>query len=350
MWMLMGLIGMFMAGGVADAFVRQDAEADGDLADQDGTDTGEPGHAGRYLDLDNLPGPGDAPVPRDDWAGEWEDDEYISRDTPEPDPEPRVLRLGDDGGQLSGDEGDDTLLGGDGADTLRGGPGDDELNAGGGDDSVIGGSGGDLITGGDGNDSLDGWDGDDMLIGGDGDDVLVGGDGQDSLFGGAGDDTLQGGWGDDLLVAGSGGNLLIGGDGNDTLIGFHPGENGDDDASRTYLNGGDGHDLIVVGAGDVASGGSGGDTFILGDWLDSAAPAEIMDFDPSQDRLVLAYSGLATLPELTITTDAETGSAQVHLNGDLVALVHGSGELTTDMIALEPVFPEGADAPLIPAR
>ncbi|MCC5971332.1 MAG: hypothetical protein JJU15_15415 [Pararhodobacter sp.] len=327
-----------MAGSVADGFIRYESDSDDEPA-SDAPPEDEGGGRG-YIDL-SPPGDGAGPedgsdpddradetdTDEDPWAGEWEDDEFISRDTPEVPPEDQDLRTDDNGGRLVGGPGDDLLRGGAGNDTLQGGDGDDTLIGGAGDDTLRGGPG------------------DDLLIGGDGDDLLTGGEGSDTLFGGAGDDTLQGGWGDDLLIAGAGNNLLTGGAGNDTLIGVHLNEDGVDVGGANYLNGGDGDDLIVLGAGDIATGGRGSDTFILGDWLGRAAPAEIMDFTPGEDGLMLAYTGEEAAPEVSIAHDPDTGVASVLLNGEVIALIHNGAGLTADMIDMQPVYPDAVTLP-----
>lgn len=171
--------------------------------------------------------------------------------------------------------------GGDGADTITGGGADDYLTGDRGNDSLNGGDGGDFVSGGEGNDTLDGGlhtdalyggSGDDSLIGGEGDDQLFGGDDSDTLDGGAtgpapdGDDLLDGGAGDDILRDGHGDDVLRGGDGNDTLYFWR----GDD-----LLVGGAGDDTFyLLSAGDdtsghfgwsIIQGGEGHDVFVLDD-------------------------------------------------------------------------------------
>lgn len=376
MWMLLGLIGLMMVGSVADAFIRFDSDGN----ENDNSEPEPPGGPGDeeqgsngdmldYQDTDEPPfdhddqvdGGGDAPVnPNpaegdapsddmspgdDDWAGEWEDDEFISSDQPVPTPEPRLFELGENGGQLVGGDGDDTLNGGAGDDTLRGGGGNNLLRGGGGNDALHGGAGDDTLFGDSGDDVLYGGGGRNVLSGGDGNDLLVGGEHDDTLFGGAGDDTLMGGWGNDLLVAGTGSNLLNGGAGNDTLIGVHFNDNGADISGTNYLNGGEGDDLIVLGSGDIASGGNGADTFVLGDWLDSSAPAVIVDFSPGEDRLIIAYDGsVRSDPVIAIENDPEGGSSRILLQGEVIAILQGIDNLSQAAIDLQPIYPELTDA------
>ncbi len=357
MWMLVGLMGLLMVGGIADAFVRHD-DTDDSTSESDespGLEPEEGGDQGEdmfyYLPPDpplpvvEAPLPGQPTPEEDDWQGEWEDDEYISDDTPQPEPDPQEQRLGDDGGQLEGGDGDDTLIGGEGNDTLRGGGGNNLLHGGGGDDALIGGAGDDTLFGGSGDDTLQGGGGNDLMNGDDGNDLLIGGEGDDTLIGGAGDDTLLGGWGDDLLMAGEGNNLLNGGDGNDTLIGVYLDPDGNDKSGVNYLNGGEGDDLIILGAGDIASGGEGADTFVLGGWLGAGEPAEIMDFTLGEDRLVLDFGAAEVKPEVRIYHDPETGIASIVIDGDIVALVHNGAGLQPEMIERQLNHPGRPDAP-----
>lgn len=127
---------------------------------------------------------------------------------------------------ISGGDGNDTLVGAAGPDVILG-----EL----GDDFILGGESNDILDGGAGNDFLDGGGGNDYLQGGDGDDTLIGGEGVDLLDGGAGNDVLDGGGGDDVLLGGAGNDLLIGGIGNDSLQGG---------TGRDTLIGGEGKDIF----------------------------------------------------------------------------------------------------------
>ena len=77
-----------------------------------------------------------------------------------------------------------------------------------------------------------------------GKDRIWGGRYNDRLYGGAGNDTLLGGAGNDFLVGDTGSDRLVGGSGRDTLDGFSGGYN------REI---------------DKLTGGTGSDTFILGD-------------------------------------------------------------------------------------
>ncbi|OWJ68746.1 calcium-binding protein [Inquilinus limosus] len=151
---------------------------------------------------------------------------------------------------LSGSQGNDTLLGDGGANTLQGWSGDDVLRGGAGADRLDGGAGTDTVSyftskvgvsvdlgahtasGGDAQgdtlgsieglrgsafaDKLTGDGGSNTIGGGDGNDVIDGAGGADNLWGERGDDSLQGGAGDDKLTGGDGADVLDGGTGIDT--------------------------------------------------------------------------------------------------------------------------------------
>lgn len=122
------------------------------------------------------------------------------------------------------------------------------LPGGEGDDTLLGGKGADWLEGLGGDDSIDGAGGADTLIGGLGDDTLTAGDGDDQLLGDSGADILDGGAGADSLTGGSGADILNGGADDDTL------EGGADDDK---LDGGEGRDLLMAGDGnDVLDGGN----------------------------------------------------------------------------------------------
>lgn len=259
---------------------------------------------------------------------------------------------------ITGSAENDTLTGTTGDDFIGGYEGDDLLDGRAGSNLIYGGDGNDTLIGGDGDDTLHGEDGDDLLFGGDGDDRLFGHDGDDTLHGGAGDDTLIGGMGNDLLVGGpgnnalhgyAGDNTLIGGAGADTLFGGSgddvlgtlpgTGENGYDPEhgpERNYLNGGAGDDLIYAGPGDVITTGAGQDTVVLGDWLSAEHQAEILDFEPEEDQLMIVYNNLrGDDPEVTLEFDEEVADRQhVLLNGERIAFVENAQDLTLDHVVL----------------
>lgn len=173
----------------------------------------------------------------------------------------------------------ENLIGSQGNDTILGSTADNYL---------YGGTGNDSISGGSGNDTLDGGSGNDTLIGGLGNDTYyvdsIGdvvqeapNEGTDTVFAsvsytlganvenliltgtsninGAGNDL------DNVIQGNAGNNFLTSGNGNDTLIGG---------AGQDYMYGEAGNDILngyggTVGETDQLTGGTGADTFIVGD-------------------------------------------------------------------------------------
>ncbi|MFD0859324.1 calcium-binding protein [Roseovarius aquimarinus] len=238
--------------------------------------------------------------------------------------------------QANGTASDDAMEGGPADDELHGGAGEDTLSGGPGEDILHGEADADALAGGDGDDTLYGHSGADSLDGGAGDDSLVGGDGNDTLVGGDGSDALHGGLGDDVLRGGAGSDTLFGGWGNDTLSGLvETGlEPGPDDAD--FLNGGGGADVITAGAGDIVTTGEGADTVILGDWLAMTHQAEILDFAPEEDTLMVVYDDVAgAAPEVDLQTDpGNPDVAHVMLNGIQIAAVNNAPGLNAGHITL----------------
>ncbi|MGL4965429.1 MAG: calcium-binding protein [Inquilinus sp.] len=180
---------------------------------------------------------------------------------------------------LSGSQGNDTLVGDDGANLLQGWNGNDEITGAGGNDTVEGGDGNDGLSGGAGADVLRGGAGGDQLDGGDGSDtanywyssvgVTVdlatgighGGDAEGDTL--TGFENLFGSYRNDTLVGDDGANLLQSWNGNDEITGA---------GGNDTLEGGDGSDGLSGGAGaDVLRGGAGGDQLDGGDGSDTAS-------------------------------------------------------------------------------
>ncbi|WP_369927789.1 calcium-binding protein [Leisingera sp. XS_AS12] len=226
------------------------------------------------------------------------DPDPVDPDPVDPDPVEPVEPItgGDDGGLVSGTDGDDRIIGGighdaamggagndqidtgDGYDLVRGGDGDDSIAGGHGFDHLFGDKGADLLLGGAGIDRLSGGTGHDTLHGGGGHDWLAGGSGNDSMSGGAGWDQLFGGSGDDILDGGAYNDFLVGGTGNDHLLGG---------AGRDMLQGSDGDDTLNGGAGDDRMfGGAGADTFMF---QEGSGTDTVHDFDIRED--LLQFSG-----------------------------------------------------------
>lgn len=225
------------------------------------------------------------------------------------------------GAEIWGGLDDDTLVGGAGNDTLHGDAGDD------------------LIYSEEGDNRMFGHGDDDTLIGGAGDDSLVGGAGDDVLEGGAGDDTLHGGLGDDQLRGGLGHDVIFGGWGDDTISGLELDPDADDWVdmdTMDYLNGGPGDDVIIAGAGDVVTTGEGSDTVLLGPWINAGHEAQILDFSPDEDRLMVVYDDeKGDAPKVDLVADPEDANLQhVTLDGVLIAAVNNAPGLNVGHITL----------------
>jgi Ca2+-binding RTX toxin-like protein len=239
----------------------------------------------------------------------------------------------------NGYDGADAMSGGAGADQLWGGLGADTLAGGAGDDTLHGGAGDDAVAGDDGDDRLFGHGGNDTLAGGAGADSLVGSEGDDALDGGAGDDALHGDLGNDLLRGGGWHDVLFGGWGDDTLSGFedNPDTDGWDDTDvMDFLNGGGGADMITAGAGDMVTTGDGADTVILGDWLSAAHQAEILDFAPDEDTLMVVYDDTdGSVPDVDLAGDPDNDAVRhVMLNGVAIAVVNNAAGLNAGHITV----------------
>ncbi|SEK79003.1 Hemolysin-type calcium-binding repeat-containing protein [Roseovarius nanhaiticus] len=372
MLMLAGLLGMVALGASAlvgfsgydedEETARQDIpEEDADGADQSQSNVldfmrPDPEWDAVTLDTPDAAQAFDAGAPEDpDLAGvdarsadaEADLDSDDAAEEADP-PEEKITAGTAHDNSISGSDARDVANGYDGADTLTGAASDDQLwgglgadwlSGGAGDDTLNGDADDDTLSGDEGDDKLYGHEGADDLSGGDGADSLVGGDGGDTLAGGAGDDTLHGGLGDDWLTGGRGSDILFGGWGNDTLSGLEQEsetDDWDDLDVMDFLNGGGGDDVITAGAGDVVTTGEGADTVILGDWLSAAHQAEILDFEPDEDTLMVIYDDLqGDVPEVGLAADPEdAGLMRVIMNGVAIAAVNNAAGLNAGHITL----------------
>ncbi|NES07447.1 MAG: hypothetical protein F6K22_34425, partial [Okeania sp. SIO2F4] len=130
----------------------------------------------------------------------------------------KLILLGDDDINGTGNNQNNVINGNDGDNLIRGLAGNDTLRGSEGNDILNGGRNNDRLNGGDGNDTLNGSRGNDILMGVDGDDLLIGRPGNDRLLGGSGNDTLRGGVGRDRLNGGPGDDILTGGGSIDYFI------------------------------------------------------------------------------------------------------------------------------------
>src|SRR5712692_5234662 len=66
--------------------------------------------------------------------------------------------------------------------------------------------------------NISGTEGNDTIVAGSGDDFIAGNSGDDSLVGGAGNDTIYGDAGNDWLEGGTGNDLVSGSGGQDSIV------------------------------------------------------------------------------------------------------------------------------------
>ena len=188
-----------------------------------------------------------------------------------------------------------------------------------------------FINGTSGNDSYDhygsnallayGYGGNDYFWGNTANDTLYGDDGNDTLKGYDGDDYLSGGYGNDWLEGEYGNDTLLGGYGNDTLYG---------DSGNDYLNGfGGGYSVEI----DTLTGGSGSDTFAIGDSTGVAylggydyftntdgSYALITDFSAASDY-IQAYAGASYSLGYGDWSGGSALDTGIYTGGDLLAVV-----------------------------
>lgn len=265
------------------------------------------------------------------------------------------------------------ILGGAGNDRLAGTAERDYVAGGGGNDTIDSGAGNDWIEGGAGGDTFVftpgcGWDGVGDFSLTDGDRIdLRGWSGIRSLS----DLTVQSDGADTLLVfsptdsvrligvpAGSltaaqflfAGGPAGGGPGSSTGGGTTAGRTLTGTAGRDYLIGGDGADTITMGGGyDYAEGGAGSDLFALapGDSWDY-----IQDFQAGAGGDVLdlrAWTGIRSLADLTITSDADGTSLTFGPNDGVRLNGVAAGTLSASNILFAP--PAGSNqAPVAQGR
>jgi Ca2+-binding RTX toxin-like protein len=170
------------------------------------------------------------------------------------------------------------------------------------------------------NDTLTGTFGDDTLYGYSGNDTLNGGFGNDTLYGGAGNDYLYGGPDYDTLYGGAGNDYLYGGANNDTLYG----NDGND-----YLNGYGAY----TGESDTLIGGSGSDTFVLGDrtgvFYKGVGEATIIDFSSGVDKIQLSGSRSLYTSETRDFGGSSATDIAILYNGNRIAVVLNNSRLNS---------------------
>ena len=272
-----------------------------------------------------------------------------------------LLEDDDDGGreftETEGSDGNDTISGGQASDLIQGREGDDILNGGderdtllghGGDDVLIGNDGSDMLCAGEGDDFIAGNNGNDLIEGQGGNDFATGDYANDRVFGNDGNDTLLGGRGMDLVNGGADDDVIFGGIlrgvplEQEELLSLAGGESladvlstsgldidlREDDRMDT-LRGNTGDDILFVGNGDDAAGGRGSDTFhlLLDDDNTDMGPAQINDYNSSEDTINVVFDAPLSVDDIVI--EADGNDAIVLVNGDQLAVVKGAATTLT---------------------
>lgn len=251
---------------------------------------------------------------------------------------------------INGQGGNDSLTGLTGNDTLRGGAGNDTLDGGYGFDLMDGGSGIDTVTydfyggGIDANllTGVVGFPGNSPLtdtvrhvenmIGSRGNDNLIGSEGNNVLSGNHGNDTVDGGLGDDHLLGDAGNDVLIGGKQYIGII-------SDPNSGSAYITWVD---------RDTVTGGSGADTFVIGDryhsYYQGTGVATITDFNGVEGDVIQLYGAQSANPTFksyggfkahTLDLTQNYGGSvaldtAIYYGGDLIAVVLDNTSLTSN--------------------
>jgi len=159
--------------------------------------------------------------------------------------------------------------------------------------------------------------GNDTLYGSDGsEDTLYGNRGNDSLFGNGGADNLFGGYGADYLIGGAGADNLSGGAGNDILIGYDVGFGTEPEFEFDTLKGGTGADTFVLGEGIAFYASPETDEF-----------ARILDFSRAEgDKIQVSGS----ISDYSLELDV-FGGAGIRYQGNLIGVVENVTNLSLQL-------------------
>ncbi|NEO79650.1 calcium-binding protein [Moorena sp. SIO4G3] len=260
---------------------------------------------------------------------------------------------------LFGQSGNDTIYGNGGDDALAGGTGSDRMYGGTGNDIYSVDSTGDVVTeyvnqgidrvyssisymlgdnvenltlmssayyghGNNLNNSMRGNSDNNLLWGKSGNDELYGEAGTDALLGDTGNDILDGGSDNDYLYGGFGNDTLTGGSGNDSLQGYEGSSSGEQD----ILTGGTGADTFALG-----NNAFGTKVAYIGDG--NSGYATITDFDGTQSDKVQLGGGIS---DYTVNYSNFSGTSALdtalYYQGDLIAVFQDntSFSLSSDAI------------------
>jgi len=159
--------------------------------------------------------------------------------------------------------------------------------------SIVGSTGGEIPPE---EPQLSGTDGDDSLVGTDSDDVINGLAGNDTLDGGAGNDTIDGGENQDILRGGTGDDLIVGGDSNDAIGGGAGNDTIDGGAFSDNISGGEGQDTFILSPG-------GSDT--ITDFNFSGGERLVLPTGATIDDVVVVEGDRDTLRTLGVASNTE---------------------------------------------
>ena len=156
--------------------------------------------------------------------------------------------------------------------------------------------------------------GNDTLFGSDdSNDILYGNRGNDTLFGNDGSDILVGGYGADYLSGGTGGDYLSGGAGNDVLIGYSINFGIEPEFEFDTLEGGTGADTFVLGEGAAFYASPVTDEF-----------ARIVDFSRAEGDKIQVFGSVS---DYTLESDVFGGTI-IGYQDNIIAVVENVTNLS----------------------
>jgi len=101
------------------------------------------------------------------------------------------------------------------------------------------------------------------------------------------------------------------------------------------------YDQTIAAHGDAIAAGSNGDQIMLGDWISKGKPAEVLDYEPSKDSLMLVWDDLASdgrEPRVSVECDPfDAEVMHILMNGKSVAEIYGDPALTVADITTIPL-------------
>ncbi|MBW4544987.1 MAG: hypothetical protein KME25_11155 [Symplocastrum torsivum CPER-KK1] len=159
--------------------------------------------------------------------------------------------------------------------------------------------------------------GNDTLYGSGGsEDTLYGNRGNDSLFGNGGADSLFGGYGADYLSGGAGADYLSGGAGNDVLIGYSVNFGTEPEFEFDTLEGGTGADTFVLGEGVAFYASPETDEF-----------ARILDFSRAEGDKIQVFGSVS---DYTLELDL-FGRTIIGYQDNIIAVVENATNLSLQL-------------------